>query len=67
MAKKKKKDVLTLIQCSFGAKERIKAQAKKEGVFLNRLMDRIIHDYCNVKELFELNEHKPKSKKGDTY
>ncbi len=54
MAKKKKKDVLTLIQCSFGAKERIKAQAKKEGVFLNRLMDKLINDYVD-------------SMKGETY
>ena len=50
MAKKKKKDVLTLIQCSFGAKERIKRQAIKEGVFLNRLMDKLINDYCNLKK-----------------
>ena len=42
---KKKKDALTLIQCSVGAKERIKEQAKKEGVFLNRLVDKIIVDY----------------------
>ena len=51
---KKKKDVLTLIQCSVGAKERIKEQAKKEGVFLNRLLDKIINNYCN-------------SQKGETY
>ena len=47
MAKKKKKDELTLIQCSVGAKEKIKKQAKKEGVFLNRLLDKIINDYVN--------------------
>jgi len=50
MAKKKKKDELTLIQCSVGAKGRIKEQAKKEGVFLNRLLDRIINEYVELQK-----------------
>ena len=47
---KKKKEVLTLIQCSVGALQRIKEQAKKEGVFLNRLLTKIINEYCKSKE-----------------
>ena len=45
MAKKKKKDELTLIQCSVRAKGAIKGQARREGVFLNRLMDKLIYEY----------------------
>ena len=49
---KKKKDALTLIQCSVGAKKRIKEQAKKEGVFLNRLVDKAINEYIKSVELY---------------
>ena len=47
---KKKKEAITLVQCSVGALRRIKEQAKKEGVFLNRLLTKIINDYCKSKE-----------------
>jgi len=56
----KKKDAeLTLIQCTVGAKKRIKANAKKKGVLLYRMMDDAINRY--------LWEGKPDGSKSKIY
>ncbi len=47
---KKKKEAITLVQCSVGALQRIKEQAKKEGVFLNRLVTKILNEYCELQK-----------------
>jgi hypothetical protein len=44
---KKKEQALTLIQCSFGAKLKMKLFAKKKGAFLNREVDKAIAEYID--------------------
>ena len=47
---RKKKEEVTLIQCSVSTKKRVKEYAKKEGFLMNKMVDKIIAEYIKEKE-----------------